>query len=158
MKAKSNISNEEMNGSLSKTVKEDTRRSSREAIGNKYAAKRDQSGQTSKTKPEGKSITSAKVSLLDEGRNTPSGNRAGLPPGFASTWQNMKTGFQSFKANIGARKFLPLRQVEENQISRASSSESLDQIFQRLKRPSLDQDIFHDEDNDELDNVSGPSR
>lgn len=158
MKAKSSVIKEEVNGSLSKTQKEDTRRSHREAISNKYAAIRDQSGQTSKLKPEEKSITSTKVSLLDGGK-TQSSNTAGLPPsGLASTWQTMKTGFQSFKANIGAKRFIPLRQAEENKISRASSSESLDDIFQRLKRPSLDQDIYHDGDYEMDTNISGPSR
>ncbi|KAK4256668.1 hypothetical protein QN277_006362 [Acacia crassicarpa] len=142
MKAKSSVTSEKMNGSPSKTLKEDTRRSSREAIGNKYAAIREQSGQTSKAKPEEKRITSAKVSLLDEG-NTQSNNTARPPPsGLASTWQTMKNGFQTFKANIGTKKFMPLRQAEENNMmSRVSSSESLDEIFQRLKRPTLDQDL-----------------
>ncbi|KAI9113940.1 hypothetical protein K1719_015191 [Acacia pycnantha] len=147
MKAKSSVTSEKMNGSPSKTLKEDTRRSSREAIGNKYAAIREQSGQASKAKPEEKRITSAKVSLLDEG-NTQSNNTARLPPsGLASTWQTMKNGFQTFKANIGTKKFMPLRQAEENNnMSRVSSSESLDEIFQKLKRPTLDQDLYHDED------------
>ncbi|XP_054821582.1 uncharacterized protein LOC129320259 isoform X2 [Prosopis cineraria] len=158
MKAKSNVTNEEMNGSLSKTLKEDTRRSSREAISNKYTAMREQSGQASKTKPEEKIITSAKVSLLDGG-NAKSNNTTRLPPlGLASTWQTMKTGFQTFKANIGTKKFMPLRQTEENKMSRVSSSESLDEIFQRLKRPSLDHELYHDEDYEMESNISGPSR
>ncbi|XP_028776553.1 LMBR1 domain-containing protein 2 homolog A isoform X2 [Neltuma alba] len=157
MKAKSSVTDEKMNGSLSKTLKEDTRRSSREAIGNKYAAIRESSGQASKTKPEEKSITSAKVSLLDGGNNQ-SNNTARLPPlALASTWQTMKNGFQTFKANIGTKKFMPLRQAEENKMSRVSSSESLDEIFHRLKRPSLDQDLYHDEEYEMEPNISGSS-
>ena len=148
MESKSNLINEQVNGSLSKTFKEETRRygPSREAISNKYAAKRVQSGQSSKLKPEEKNIASAKVSLL-EGGSSRSGNTTGLPSlRLASTWQTMKSGFQSFKANIGAKKFLPLQQMQEDKFSLDSSSESLDEIFHRLKRPSVDQRINNDED------------
>lgn len=149
MKTTSDLITEEINGSLSKTSDEETRRygSSREAISNKYAAIREQGRPASKLKAEEKNVASA-YSVLGEG-NTNSSSSAGAPsPGLASTWQTMKTGFQSFKANIGAKKFLPLRQTEENRVSRVSSSspESLDDIFQRLKRPSLDQVIYNDED------------
>ncbi|CAI8598199.1 unnamed protein product [Vicia faba] len=138
---------EEGNGGLTKTLDEETRRygSSREAISNKYAAIRGQGGSLSKFKAEEKNAASA-YSALDEG-NTNSKSSAGAPSsGLASTWHTMKTGFQSFKSNIGAKKFLPIRQIQENTVSRVSSSESLDEIFQRLKRPSLDQVTYNDED------------
>ncbi|KAI4345274.1 hypothetical protein L6164_012411 [Bauhinia variegata] len=148
MKATSNLINEKNNGSLSKTSKEETRKhgSSREAISNKYAAIREQNGQASKLKPEAKSIASAKVSLHDGG-STRSNNTAAVPTsGLSSTWNTMKTGFQSLKANMEARKFFPLKQMEETKISRVPSSESLDEIFQRLKQPSLDQGRYNDDD------------
>lgn len=138
---------EEENGGLTKTLDEETRRygSSREAISNKYAAIRGQGGSLSKFKAEEKN-TAFTYSTLDEG-NRNSKSSAGAPSsGLASTWQTMKTGFQSFKSNIGAKKFLPIRQIQENAVSRVSSSESLDDIFQRLKRPSLDQVTYNDED------------
>jgi hypothetical protein len=79
------------------------------------------------------------------------GNTTGGPSsGLASTWASMKTGFQSFKANVGAKKFLPLRQIQETKlVSRISSSESLDEIFQRLKRPSGDNRRSSSDDDDE---------
>ncbi|CAK8567281.1 unnamed protein product [Lathyrus sativus] len=138
---------EEGNVGVTKTLDEETRRygSSREAISNKYAAIRGQGGSLSKFKAEEKNTASA-YSALDEG-NTNSKSSAGAPSsGLASTWHTMKTGFQSFKSNIGAKKFLPIRQIQENAVSRVSSSESLDDIFQRLKRPSLDQVTYNDED------------
>ncbi|XP_061336561.1 uncharacterized protein LOC133283681 isoform X1 [Gastrolobium bilobum] len=147
MKTTSNLITEEINGSLSKTSKEETSRygSSREAISNKYAAIREKGGPASKLKAEEKNVASA-FSVVDEG-NSNSSNSAGVPSsGLASTWQTMKTGFQSFKANMGAKKFLPLRQTQEDTVSRVSSSESLDDIFQKLKRPSKDQVIYNDED------------
>ncbi|CAJ2667886.1 unnamed protein product [Trifolium pratense] len=146
LKTTSDLITEEVNGGISKTLDEETRRygSSREAISNKYAEIRAQGGPLSKLKTEEKKVAS--YSVLDEG-NTNSRNSAGAPSsGLASTWQTMKTGFQSFKSNIGAKKFLPIRQTEENTVSRVSSSESLDEIFQRLKQPSLDQVIYNDED------------
>jgi hypothetical protein len=148
LKTTSDLITEEVNGGISKTLDEETRRygSSREAISNKYAAIRGQGGPLSKFKAEEKNVAS--YSVLDEGNTTNSRNSAGAPSsGLASTWQTMKTGFQSFKSNIGAKKFLPIRQIqEENTVSRVSSSESLDDIFQRLKQPSLDQVTYNDED------------
>ncbi|TKY47677.1 LMBR1 domain-containing protein A [Spatholobus suberectus] len=147
MKPTSNLITDEINGSLSKTSKEDASRygSSKEAITKKYAVIREQGGPASKLKSEEKNVASADF-LLDEG-NTNSSNSAGVPSsGLTSTWQTMKTGFQSFRANIGAKKFLPLRQIQENKVSHDSSSESLDEIFQRLKRPSLNQPIYNDDD------------
>lgn len=146
MKKTSNLISEETNGSMSKPLKEETSRygSSREAISNKYSAIREQNRPASKLKPEEENVTYAN-SLLEG--NTSSSNTAGVPSsGLTSTWQNMKSGFQNFKANIGSKKFLPIRQIQENKISPASSSESLDEIFHRLKRPSSEQVIYNDED------------
>lgn len=75
-----------------------------------------------------------------------------------STWvSSMKTGFQRFKANLEAKKLLSSGQTQEaNMTSHVSSSESLDEIFFKLKqRPSrsLDDDI--DVEND--DNPSSKS-
>ncbi|WVZ23030.1 hypothetical protein V8G54_001574 [Vigna mungo] len=158
MKGTSALVNKEIDGNQPKTLKEETRRhsSSREAISSKYAAIRQQSGSAYKLKAEEKNLASAKVSLVEHD-NTRSGNAAGTS-GLASTWQTMKTNFQSFKANIGANRFTPIRQTQESKIPRVSSSESLDDIFQRLKRPSLDQNINNDEDNLMGSNISGPRR
>lgn len=123
---------------------------SREAISSKYAAIREQSRQASKANPStDKNISAAKVSLLDSGDSRADTNTMVPPTGLSSRWESMKNGFQTFKANIGARKFLPLRQNQETDLgSRASSHESLDEIFQRLKRPSVDHDGYGDEDAD----------
>ena len=125
---------------------------SREALDNKYAAIRDQSRQASRSNPAENNITSAKVSLLDSGKSQP-GDSIGEPSsGLASKWLSMKTGFRSFRANIGAKRFLPLRQSQEDDIlPHSSSHESLDEIFQRLKRPS---GVAHGNDSDEDEDVS----
>nr|GMC83523.1 LMBR1 domain-containing protein 2 homolog A-like isoform X1 [Ipomoea batatas] len=54
-----------------------------------------------------------------------------------STWESVKNGFLSFKSNIEARRFIPLRQGPEAMHSHASP-ESLDEIFERIKKPSAD--------------------
>ncbi|PWA89200.1 LMBR1-like membrane protein [Artemisia annua] len=60
----------------------------------------------------------------------------------ASTWTSMKSNFQNFKSNMEARKFIPLRQVQDTQLPQVSSSESLDEIFEKLKRPLQDHDTL----------------
>lgn len=161
MKTTTNLMTDAGSGTPSKSLKEESRRysSSKEVITNKYAAIREQSRRTSfNTNPVEKNIiASTKVSLLDAANpdNTTGG---GSPTGLASKWESMKNGFQNFKANIAGKKFIPLRQVQETvDLSRGSSSESLDDIFQRLKRPSLDHVGDADEDEDGME-VKGPAR
>ncbi|KAL2343088.1 hypothetical protein Fmac_004373 [Flemingia macrophylla] len=158
MKGTAALVNTETNGNLSKTTKEETRRygSSREAISSKYAAIRQQNRFTSKSKAEEENLASTKVSFVDHA-NTYSRNASGTS-GLASKWQTMKTGFQSFRANIGGKGFLPIRETQGAMISRASSSESLDDIFQRLKQPALDHNIRNDDYYLMGGNSSGPSR
>ncbi|GFY94056.1 LMBR1-like membrane protein [Actinidia rufa] len=139
MKATTGLIKEHVMGGSSKPLKDHRYGGSREAISNKYAVVREQSRQASKN-----NIASAKVSLLEAGDSW-SGNTTGVPPssGLASTWASVKSGFQSFKA----KKFLPLGQFQDNRFfSRVSSSESLDDIFQRLKRPGLERGNNSDED------------
>lgn len=135
-------------GSPSRPFKEESRKygTSREAISNKYAAMREQSRQVSNPRLVENNLTSAKVSLL-EAENSDSSNQEGGPSsGLVSTWRSMKSGFQNFKANIEAKRFLPLPQNQETRLpSRVNSSESLDDIFQRLKRPSVDHRSGEDE-------------
>lgn len=151
---------DDLKGSLSKPLKEEARKygGSKEAISSKYAAMREQSNQIPNQKVV-ENMASAKVSLLDAG-SSKSGSSSGIQTGLASKWASMKAGFQTFKANVESKKFLPLRQVQETQIlSRTSSSESLDQIFQRLKRPSVEHGNHSDEDEDGMEiRVDGAAR
>ncbi|KAL2538545.1 LMBR1-like membrane protein [Forsythia ovata] len=160
MKVASDLSKEDIKGSSSKPLKDEVSRyaGSKEAMSSKYAAMREQKKLTSNTKPV-ENIAAAKVSLLDAG-NSQSSNNSGVPSGLASKWASMKAGFQTFKTNIEAKKFLPLRQVEDTKLlSRVSSSESLDEIFQKLKRPAAGHGHSSDDDVDGLDSrVSGPRR
>ncbi|MQL81081.1 hypothetical protein Taro_013539 [Colocasia esculenta] len=109
---------------------------SRETMANKYASMSTQQvRQPPGSGSKEKAISSASVSLLEGDPQKQSANLlANSSSGLASTWASMKTGFQTFRANVGARKFLPLRQVPEATPTHVSSSESLDEIFQKLKK------------------------
>ncbi|MBA0686942.1 hypothetical protein Goari_014509 [Gossypium aridum] len=153
MKAATTSATGGVKGSPSRPAKEETRKygTSREVMSNKYAAMREQSRQISNPKPVENNITSAKVSLLEVGNSHLDNLKGGPSAGLASTWRSMKSGFQNFKANIEARKFLPVHQNQEATLIshvNSSDSESLDEIFQRLKRPSVDHSDENENEND----------
>ncbi|RWW25830.1 hypothetical protein GW17_00009812, partial [Ensete ventricosum] len=156
VKAASVLPKENSNGIPPKPPKQDKRKdtSSHEAIVNKYAMIREQQVKKPASPAlKEKATSSASVSLLEAGNSQrqSDGSAVGTASGLTSTWASMKNGFQSFKTNLGAKKFFPLRQVQETPLhSRGSSSESLDEIFQKLKqRPSKNQDgDFDFDDND----------
>lgn len=155
MKATTSLVNDGMKGSTSKPSKEDARKysTSREAISNKYAAMRELSRQTLSMKPVEQNIASTKVSLLDTGKSSDD-TTGGPSSALASKWESMKTSFQSFRANMGAKRFLPLHQNQDTKLvshADSSDSESLDEIFQRLKRPSSQHENYADEDDNQND-------
>ncbi|XP_066328562.1 uncharacterized protein [Miscanthus floridulus] len=121
----------------------------RETIASKYTSIREQNRQSGKAVR--KEISPNSVSLLEE-RNSEQRSNVGVPPtGVSATWASMKIGFQNFKANMGSKKFLPLRQDPGFVLnSNVSSPESLDDIFQRLKRrpANVPVDYLDDDDDD----------
>ncbi|XP_066328596.1 uncharacterized protein [Miscanthus floridulus] len=121
----------------------------RETIASKYTSIREQNRQSGKAVR--KEISPNSVSLLEE-RNSEQRSNVGVPPtGVSATWASMKIGFQNFKANMGSKKFLPLRQDPGFVLnSNVSSPESLDDIFQRLKRQpaNVPVDYLDDDDDD----------
>lgn len=158
MKAASVLPKENSNGIPPKPPKQDKRKdtTSHEAIVNKYAMIREQQVKKPASPAlKEKATSSASVSLLEAGNSQrqSDGPAVGTTSGLTSTWASMKNGFQNFKTNLGAKKFFPLRQVQETPLhSRGSSSESLDEIFQKLKqRPSKNQDGDFDFDFDDND-------
>ena len=150
---KGSSSTDDIKGTKGKTSKSEARPYSgnREAISQKYAVMREQNKQTSSSKPIDNTIASAKVSLLNTGTSD-SANDLGRTSSGMSTWQSMKMGLQNFKTNLGSKKFLPTLDSQETKLlSHDSSSESLDEIFQRLKRPSSDSTTYVDADEDDDD-------
>uniref|UniRef100_A0A0E0GD81 Uncharacterized protein n=1 Tax=Oryza nivara TaxID=4536 RepID=A0A0E0GD81_ORYNI len=123
----------------------------RETIATKYSAIREQSRQA--VKPAKREISSTSVSLLEEGsseQRSNTGAPVGSSAGISQTWATMKIGFQNFKANMGSKKFIPLRQDPGfAPHSNVSSPESLDEIFQKLKRRPADMPVDYLDDDDE---------
>ncbi|XP_027163161.1 LMBR1 domain-containing protein 2 homolog [Coffea eugenioides] len=120
---------------------------SRESISRKYAAIRAQDIKQERD-----------LSLKGDIHSTPPHDaensltsKAEPSSGLSSTWQSVKMGFRQFKSNIEAKKFIPLRQVQDTKHFRDSSSESLDEIFERIKRPTLDHRNHDIDDDDDLD-------
>lgn len=103
---------------------------SREAITSKYAAIREQTRQTSNHNNINNNISSTKVSLLDANTITGSPSSSKL----SSTWSSIKSGLHDWKLNINSKQYIPLLQVDDSK----SSSDSLDEIFHKLKRPVVE--------------------
>jgi len=53
----------------------------------------------------------------------------------ASSWESMMHGFQSLRSNIDSKRFLPLANTHQSIKISDSPSDSLDEIFERIKRP-----------------------
>ncbi|CAL5434348.1 unnamed protein product [Camellia sinensis] len=110
---------------------------SRESIARKYVAVRAQQSKQpiSQNLTEKSRRASFNATFPDAGssQNTTAGPSSRL----SSTWESMKTGLQNLKSNMGAKKFLPLREIQDTKHSLVSSSESLDDIFQRLNQPNM---------------------
>lgn len=54
----------------------------------------------------------------------------------ASKWESMMHGFRSLRSNMDSNRFLPLSNAAHtSSLNSQSSFESLDEIFDRLKRP-----------------------
>lgn len=127
-----------------KPLKEEFKQeTSREALTKKYSGVREQpKNQESNSNSTDKESTSIAV---DDGNSESA--RASLSGGLALKWESMKSGLLSFKTNLEAKNFLPLRQTQESKApSHVSSSESLDEIFQKLKRSSMDPKDHDDDD------------
>lgn len=62
----------------------------------------------------------------------------------SSTWMAMKTSLLNFRASMGPKRFLRLSQ-SSSLGTNASATETLDEIFQRLKRHSSNVDYLDDE-------------
>eukprot|EP00268_Persea_americana_P031759 TRINITY_DN3102_c0_g1_i6.p1 TRINITY_DN3102_c0_g1~~TRINITY_DN3102_c0_g1_i6.p1 ORF type:complete len:424 (+),score=78.50 TRINITY_DN3102_c0_g1_i6:1518-2789(+) len=168
MKVASGLSKEGGKATQPKALKEENWKygNSRDAIESKYAAIRDQQGRHSSPSASAQKsrVTSTSVSLLEGGSTQnqySSANTMGGPSAkISSTWESMKAGFQNFKTNIEAKKFLPLRQVPEVSVnSRDASSQSLDEIFHRLKQhPNRDRNGDFSDDEDIDIRKLGPTR
>ena len=84
----------------------------------------------------GKDLTQERVSssLTSDVNDSP--NTSAAPSSvLASKWESMMHGFKILRSNIDSKGFLPLSNAQGSTLNSKSSSESLDDIFERLKRP-----------------------
>ncbi|CAL5037549.1 unnamed protein product [Urochloa decumbens] len=119
-------------------------------VAHKYSSVRDQCSSPKPVEQLQKEISSASISIdLDDGNSEepPSASTASdSPVETASRWASIRTGFQNFRASMGSRKFLRLS-PSPSLGTNASATESLDEIFRKLKRNSSHADADHlDED------------
>ncbi|KAK9018897.1 hypothetical protein V6N11_033942 [Hibiscus sabdariffa] len=84
--------------------------------------------------------------MVDDGNSE--SVRTSLSGALASKWESMKFSLLNIKSNLEAKNFVALHQTQETIApSHASSSKSLDEIFQKLKRPNQDlKDLDVDDD------------
>lgn len=83
--------------------------------------------------------------ILDEHNSL---NMTGPSSGLALKWESMKISFQGLKSSFGSKRFLPLHHIQEPKWD--SPSESLDEIFQRLKQPTMDHGDYGDDEDVDL--------
>lgn len=83
-----------------------------------------------------------------ENAETPQDTKIETSSIVTSAWESFKTGLQSLKSTVEVNKFIPLRQTQDTKTSRSESTESLDEIFERLKRHSSRRSHFDDIDDD----------
>ncbi|KAK8978596.1 hypothetical protein V6N11_055583 [Hibiscus sabdariffa] len=117
---------------------------SREAITKKSSGIR---VQQKKQESNSNSTENESTSIMVDDGNSES-VRTSLSGALASKWESMKFGLLNIKSNLEAKNFISLHQTQETIApSHASSSKSLDEIFQKLKRPSQDlKDLDADDD------------
>ncbi|MCD7448001.1 hypothetical protein HAX54_036821 [Datura stramonium] len=74
----------------------------------------------------------------------------------STTWRSMQTGFRNFKSNMESKGFIPFTSSSRYRHSRASQLESLDEIFDRIKRPGAESTNY-DSDDDVYDGLKSSS-
>ncbi|XAR62267.1 hypothetical protein NMG60_11016966 [Bertholletia excelsa] len=150
IKEATNLVKSNVRGASSSPLKNEVNKygGSREAISNKYATIREKIRQASKMRPT-ENIASTKVSLLEAANSQTENTEELRSSGLVSTWASVKSRFKSFKDKVEAKKLLPLTHLKDSKIlSCGSSSESLDEIFKRLRQPGLEQGNYSDGDED----------
>lgn len=92
-------------------------------------------------------MTERKMASLIVNDGNSQGITGPISSGLASKWESMKISFQSLSCNIGSKRFLPLHQIQETKLdSCVSMDESIDDIFQRLKQPTIDRRDYIDDE------------
>ncbi|XP_027921879.1 LMBR1 domain-containing protein 2 homolog A-like [Vigna unguiculata] len=101
----------------------------------KYAALRTSLNEEVSTKDltqEG--VSSSFTSDINDSQSTSSAPSSSSSSSvLASRWESMMDGFKSFRSNIDSKRFIPISNPPESILNSKSSSDSLDEIFEKLK-------------------------
>ncbi|KAJ1258638.1 hypothetical protein BS78_10G090800 [Paspalum vaginatum] len=116
------------------------------SVAQQYSSVGDQCSSPEPVEPVQKGISSASIKLEAGNSEEPpcASTAPDSPAATASTWASVKTGIQSFRARMGSR-FRPLS-TSPSLGANASATESLDEIFRRLKRRPSSVDADHLDD------------
>ncbi|KAG2605468.1 hypothetical protein PVAP13_4NG072300 [Panicum virgatum] len=118
-------------------------------IAYKYSSVRDQSSSLKPAEQVQKWISSASSINIEAGSPeeppAASTEQESPPAETASRWASMKMGLQNFRARMGSKKFFCLS-PSPSLGTNASATESLDEIFRKLKRNSSSADADHLDD------------
>lgn len=136
---------EEDNVSHSKPLKgEAHHESSKEEINGKYKAKRARQMKRENSISSNGRSRDRPLSSRDE--NSMMDMQVQPSRDLSSTWRSMQIGFRNFKSNMESKGFIPLHQLQDTGHSRASSTDSLDEIFERIKRPGSESANYDSDD------------
>ena len=122
-------------------------------IAYQYSSVRDQSSSLKPVEQVQKGISSASINLeAESSEELPSASTEpeSPPAETASRWASMKMGLQNFRASMGSKKFFRLSPSPSLGTNAPSATESLDEIFRKLKRNSSSADADHLDDDDGL--------
>lgn len=132
-------SNASLNGDVDKLSGEDSLNGDGDKLSGEDISKKYKAVRTHQTPDEMKQDSS--LNRISAESSNDAGETSASQSRVAAAWETMKTGFQSIKTSIEAKKFLPLRESNENTLKESpgtAKTESLDEIFDNLKRPARD--------------------
>jgi len=78
-------------------------------------------------------VSSSFTSDINDSQSTSSAPSSSSSSVLASRWESMMDGFKSFRSNIDSKRFIPISNPPESILNSKSSSDSLDEIFEKLK-------------------------
>lgn len=114
-----------------------------DVVAHRYSSVREQCSSPKPVEQVQKEISPASSNLDDTGNSEEPAPDS--PADTASRWASMKIGLQNLRASMGSRKFLSLGLSPRARTSE-SATETLDEIFRKLKRHSSSADADHLDD------------
>ncbi|OQU76066.1 LMBR1 domain-containing protein 2 homolog A isoform X2 [Sorghum bicolor] len=113
-------------------------------VAHRYSSVREQYSSSKPEEQVQKEISPASIKLDTGNSEEPAAPDS--PAETASRWASMKMGLQNFRASMGSKKFLRLGLSSRATGTNESATETLDEIFRKLKRHSNSTDADHLDD------------